>query len=349
MEHKINTYAFFLLLIGITALFFKMTASFLIAVFWAIILTIVFYPLHTWIKKKVKNSRLAAACSLVIIAACLSIPSFFAGNLIVHEIKGIYSNLQTTTFESGKLRIAELANNYGPFKSLSTEINTLGAETVNITKSGIDLVSKNILWLGENIFQTLLFLFILIYTLFFLLKDGIRLRHTVIESLPFSDKHTHKLFDRFSSITRATLKGVFFVGIIEAIVASIAFHIAGVPSPTLWGLAIFFASIVPGLGTGIIWFPVVGYLVLSGLYLQAGVILAIGIATVVIVDNILRPRMVGRDTKLPDAFILISTFGGIGLFGASGILLGPLIAGFFVAAWEIFRTEYKQKRLSTEE
>ncbi|MBB6480104.1 AI-2E family transporter [Spirochaeta isovalerica] len=178
--------------------------------------------------------------------------------------------------------------------------------------------------------------FIFLYAFFFFLKDGGKLINIILYYLPLEDEPERKLLDYFTSVTRATLKGTFLIGIIQGTMAALGFWFAGIDSVVFWGLIMTILSIIPLIGSSLVWIPAVIILAVSGRIAAA---VALGIYCAVLVgsiDNILRPVLVGKDTKMHELFILLGTLGGIGLFGIWGVLIGPVIAALFISIWELY-------------
>ena len=146
---------------------------------------------------------------------------------------------------------------------------------------------------------------------------------------------------RFTSITRATIKGTVVIGIIQGTLAGIAFWLAGIQGAAFWGTIMTILSIVPGIGAALIWVPAVIILFVNGQYVAATLLLAWCVAVVGTVDNFLRPVLVGRDAKMPDLLILIGTLGGLFLFGPIGFIVGPIICGLFLTVWDIYGATFK--------
>ncbi len=186
-------------------------------------------------------------------------------------------------------------------------------------------------------------LFVFAYALYFFCVSGPQVLSTVLSYIPLSGHDKAKILDKGLSVTRATLKGTFVIGIIQGLLAGIAFAVLGIPGALFWSVVMAVFSIIPGIGTALVWVPAVVFLLFQhrmgaalGLTLWCSLIVGT-------VDNILRPRLVGSDTKMPDLLILVSTLGGLALFGASGIVLGPLVAALFMMAWEIYGVAFKDK------
>ena len=178
--------------------------------------------------------------------------------------------------------------------------------------------------------------FVFCYSMFFFLKDGHAVMERITYYLPLNQSDQKRLLDRFLSVTRATLKGTLVIAVVQGTLAGVAFHVAGISSSVFWGTLMAVLSIMPLIGSPIIWFPAVIVLATSGEYLQATALFLFCSLIVGQVDNILRPILVGRDTQMHALFIFFGTLGGIGMFGVFGIIIGPVIAALFVTVWEIY-------------
>jgi predicted PurR-regulated permease PerM len=184
-------------------------------------------------------------------------------------------------------------------------------------------------------------LFVMLYAMFFFLKDGRSLLRRILYYMPLSSEDEARMVGKFVSVTRATVKGTLLIGVVQGGLAGIAFAIAGIPGAAFWGTIMAVLSIIPGVGTALVWVPAVVYLLAIG-HVGAGIGLGLWCGAVVgTVDNLMRPWLVGRDTEMPDLLILLGTLGGIVLFGAVGVIIGPIVAALFVTVWEIYGTVFK--------
>jgi predicted PurR-regulated permease PerM len=189
--------------------------------------------------------------------------------------------------------------------------------------------------------QFLFMMMIMLYSMYFFLMDGGKLIDLILYYLPLEDKEERRLLEKFSSVTRATLKGTAVIGILQGGLAGLAFAVVGIPSAVFWGTLMVVLSVIPGIGTGLIWVPAVVILIAGG-SLGKGIGLAIFCGLVVgSIDNVIRPRLVGKDTQMPDLLILLGTMGGIMMFGVLGLILGPIVAALFVTIWEIYGTVFR--------
>src|SRR5215475_304152 len=184
-------------------------------------------------------------------------------------------------------------------------------------------------------------LFVMLYAMFFFFKDGQKILERIFYYLPLSDEDETRMLARFTSITRATIKGTVVIGIIQGTLAGIAFWMAGIQGAAFWGTIMTILSIVPGVGAALVWVPAVIILFLNGQYVAATLLLAWCVAVVGTIDNFLRPALVGRDAKMPDLLILIGTLGGLFLFGPIGFIVGPIVCGLFLTVWDIYGATFK--------
>lgn len=182
---------------------------------------------------------------------------------------------------------------------------------------------------------------IMLYTMFYFLIDGHKLLYKILYYLPLEDREEQLLLQRFTSVARATIKGTLIIGILQGFLCGIGFSLAGIQSPVFWGTLMAVLSIIPSVGTAIIWLPALFILLLLKNFIGA-VILAIVCGLIAgNIDNIIRPRLVGKDTSMHDLFVLFGTLGGISMFGILGIMIGPILAALFVAIWEIYGESFK--------
>ncbi len=178
--------------------------------------------------------------------------------------------------------------------------------------------------------------FVFLYTMFFFLKDGRLILNGFLYYLPLPVDVEKRLLNRFTSVTKAAIKGTLVIGIIQGSLGGLAFWIIGIESAVFWGTVMTFLSIIPAIGPAGVWFPAVIVLAVSGAYAKAIGLLIFGGLLVGSVDNLLRPWLVGRDIKMHELLIFFSTLGGIGMFGLLGFIIGPIIAALFVTIWEIY-------------
>jgi len=185
-------------------------------------------------------------------------------------------------------------------------------------------------------------LFIMLYAMFFFLIDGPAILDKILYYMPLAPEDENRMVDRFVSVARATIKGTVVIGIVQGGLAGLALAVVGIKGAAFWGTIMVVLSIIPGIGTALVWVPAVIYLFAVG---QTGAAIGLFIwcaAVVGTVDNVMRPWLVGKDTKMPDLLILLGTLGGLVLFGAKGIVIGPIVAALFVTVWDIYGVAFKE-------
>jgi predicted PurR-regulated permease PerM len=183
--------------------------------------------------------------------------------------------------------------------------------------------------------------FIMLYAMFYFFIDGPELLGAIRAYIPLAASDADRVLDRFVSVTRATLKGVLLIATIQGTINGIAFGIIGIDGAVFWAVLMIVLSVIPVIGSAIIWVPTVGYLLIMGDFGRALVLLAFCGLVSGTVDSVLRPRLVGRDTQMHDLLIFCSTLGGLQLFGPVGFIVGPVLAAVFLTVWHIVRTTFQ--------
>jgi len=353
MHAKLERRFFLILLIVVTFAFGLVLEPFWGAIFWAAALTVIFYPLQTFLLKKLgpKPNRVAAL-TLLICVVMVVLPLLAIGASFVQEGISFYQRI-----EKGELNpAATIENIRQAFPVLTNTLHEFGVDTDNIKQrlsdtavAGSKILAEKTFAVGQNAASLFLNIGLMLYLAFFLLRDGAKLIELFIVALPLGDERERMLFAKFAEVTRATVKGNLVVAVVQGVLGGIILWILDIPAPILWGVVMTFLSLLPAIGAALVWFPVSLYLYSTGQWWQATVLIAYGAVVIGLADNILRPLLVGRDTKLPDYIVLFSTLGGITLLGINGFVLGPLIAALFLAFWQIFISEFNQPGFTTAE
>jgi predicted PurR-regulated permease PerM len=190
--------------------------------------------------------------------------------------------------------------------------------------------------IGQNTFDFIVKLFIVLYLLFFLLRDGDGLSRRIRDAIPLRAEQKRDLFNKFTAVIRATVKGNIVVALVQGALGGLIFWLLGVHAAVLWGALMAVLSLLPAVGSALVWLPVAIYFLVTGAIWQGVVLIAFGVLVIGLVDNVLRPILVGKDTKIPDYVVLVATLGGMAIFGLNGFVIGPVIAAMFMAAWDIF-------------
>ncbi|MBC8996089.1 AI-2E family transporter [Pseudomonas sp. N40(2020)] len=330
------------LLVLVTVAFIWILLPFYGAVFWAVILGILFAPMQRRLQAKFGWQR--NLTSLFTLSICLVIailPVIIISLLLVQEGMTVYKNI-----ESGELDIAAYLAQFKHslpqyFQHLLDrfgmgELNALREKIVKSAMQGSQVLASQAFSFGQGTFEFVVSFFIMLYLLFFLLRDGPELARKVRTALPLEENHKRRLQLKFNRVVRATVKGNVLVAITQGALGGAIFWFLDIPSALLWAVLMAFLSLLPAVGAGIVWAPVALYFLLSGMIWQGVVLGLFGVFVIGLVDNVLRPILVGKDTRMPDYMILISTLGGLAVFGLNGFVIGPLIAALFMSSWALF-------------
>lgn len=334
---------FFVLLLVVVSLGFLWVLSpFYGAVFWGAVFAIVFAPLHARLLKTMPTKRtLTAVLALLFILLMVILPVVLLSALLVQEAAVVFQRLQ-----SGELSLSlYLQQIYDALPAWATGLLSRFGLTdkasvqermaVSLTQ-GSQFFAAQALSIGQNTFDFLMSFFIMLYLLFFFLRDGSTLGRRMTDTLPLERDIKRDLSGKFITVIRATVKGNIVVAMVQGALGGLIFWILDIHAPVLWGTLMAFLSLLPAIGAAIVWLPVAVYFLLTGAVLNGLLLAAFGVLVIGLVDNVLRPLLVGKDTKLPDYVVLMSTIGGMALFGLNGFVIGPVIAAMFVAAWDLF-------------
>ncbi len=344
-QRLVNRSVLVLVLIFISALFFKVIEPFLLSIFVAALFSALFSPFYRWILSYTGN-RPALASLLTLLSLMLFVftplllvfGTVLAQALDVAEtaLPWVQQQLAQPGLITEKLQQLPFYELLVPYREMA--LNWFGQITSIVSSWVIDSAQAATKGTIKALFSGL----IILYTMFFFFMDGDRLLYYLLYYLPLNDDDEKKLLARFTSVTRATLKGTAVIGVLQGALAGLALYFAGIPSALFWAVAMMFLSVVPGIGTALVWGPAVIYLVTQGEYLTAVLLGAYCLVVVGSIDNLLRPKLVGNDTRLHELMIFFSTLGGLLLFGFMGFVIGPLIAALFVTIWELYGLEFSR-------
>ncbi len=330
------------LLVLVTVAFIWILLPFYGAVFWAVILGILFAPMQRRLQARYGWQR--NLTSLFTLSVCLVIailPVIIISVLLVQEGAMVYKNI-----ESGELDVAaylaQFKHSLPPyFQHLLDrfgmgELNGLREKIVKSAMQGSQVLASQAFSFGQGTFEFVVSFFIMLYLLFFFLRDGPELARKIRTAVPLEESHKRRLQLKFNRVVRATVKGNLVVAVTQGALGGAIFWFLDIPSALLWAVLMAFLSLLPAVGAGIVWAPVAVYFLLSNMIWQGVVLGLFGIFVIGLVDNVLRPILVGKDTRMPDYLILISTLGGLAVFGLNGFVIGPLIAALFISSWALF-------------
>jgi len=333
---------FLLLVIAISLAFAWILWPFFGVVLWGTILAILFAPLYRRLLKILGQRRTVSSLATVTIVLLIVIlPLTLIGALLVQEGLSVYERFQSGELNFGRYFqqvlgalpgwVSDLLDRFG-----LTNLRAMQERLSTGLVQGGQFVAAKALNIGQNTFDLILELIIVLYLLFFLVRDGDDLARRIRTAIPLHADQQRELFNRFTTVIRATVKGNVVVAIVQGALGGLIFWFLGVHAPVLWAVVMAFLSLLPAIGSALIWLPVAIYFLVTGATWQGLVLIAYGVIVIGLVDNLLRPFLVGKDTKMPDYIVLISTLGGMAIFGLNGFVIGPVIAAMFMAVWDIF-------------
>jgi predicted PurR-regulated permease PerM len=335
------------LVVGVSVAMILVLQSFLMTIIGAAIMAGLFRPLYV---RVVRGSggrpNLAAALTVFFALVVVIVPLVAIGGLVASQAGEITTNVRPIVERSINSpsfldqRLRKLPGYEAYLKPYRSAILTKAGDVVN-SLGGFLLAS-----LKGGTISTVSFIFnffIALYTMFFFLIDGPTMLKGALEFLPLHADEKELLIQRFMSVTRATIKGTLVIGLIQGTLSGLAFWALGIPNAAFWGVLMCVLSILPLIGGALIWVPACIILFATGAVTKALVLAAFCGLVVGSVDNVLRPRLVGRDTKMHDLAILFSTLGGLVVIGPMGFIIGPVLAGLFLTSWQIFGIAYRDQ------
>lgn len=350
MQNKLEDGSFLFCLTLVSLTFGAIILPFYSAIFWGAMLAILFNPLHQYLKQRLPGRpNRAALLTLTASLLMVVIPLWIVLGMLGVEGAAFYQKVS-----SGELNIQSWLDQ---IKAQVPVIQSL-AERFDIDLTNIREQLSKLALSASKFFATQAFNFgqqymafainfvLMLYLTFFFLRDGHSLIELMIRALPLGDTRERHLFNKFAEVARAVIKGNLVVALVQGTLGGLIFWVLGIGGAMLWGVVMVILSLLPAVGTALVWGPVAIYLFATGDAFKGAVLAGFGMFVIGMVDNILRPILVGRDTKMPDYMVLLSTLGGIGLFGLNGFVIGPVLAALFLAFWQIFIDEFNSPPFS---
>jgi predicted PurR-regulated permease PerM len=338
---RANRYYYLTLLFLLTVLgylTYKIMSPFFTAIAWAVVFSIIFYPFYAFVSRKVRIKSIASLITVLLILIIIVGPFTYVAVLLVKEIQSVSARLNENNLGSlpefiEKIRVYPIFAKISSFTGVG-ELTSQDAITTNLQKIGNILLAEFSLGVTNALSAVIDFILIL-FTTFFLFRDGPGFLSKVKDLMPFSAGQKKKLAGQIKDLIVSTVYGGVVIAIIQGILGGIAYYVIGMESPVLWGITMSITSFVPLFGTFLLWGPSAAYLIIQG-HTFAGIGLFLyGVFVISMVDNILKPIIIGSRTKLPTIIILFSVLGGIKFFGIIGLIMGPLITAVFISVFEI--------------
>ena len=343
-QDTVNKSTLLILLVLISAIFLSLIEQFLMALFLAGLFSALTRPVYLYLTRLFGGRRhWASIVTLVLLFFVVLIPLLILIGIVVAQAievgQSVTPWVRDTLADKGAiteyLKSLPFYDRILPYQEMLLE--KAGLAVGAISKFLVDGLSSATLGTVHFVFMA----FVLLYSMFFFLMDGDKFMRRVLYYLPLNSSDENRMLEKFTSVTRATLKGTFIIGFLQGGLAGLAFFVVGIPNAVFWGAIMAVLSIIPSVGSALIWVPAAIILIANG-QVAAGIGLVIFCGVLVgSLDNLLRPVLVGKDTKLHELMIFLSTLGGIFMFGVVGLFIGPIIASLFVTIWEIYGVAFK--------
>lgn len=342
-RHKLESRAFLAVVVLTTAGFLWIVRGFLMPVFWAVVLAVLFRPVfQRWLKLVRGRASLAAGLTTLTVIFVILVPLGLLVAEVTRQAFGLYRRLASGEvdihapldyIERSIPVLADLLSSYG------IDVEGLRITLENAAMNASRYVATQAFAFGQDALVFALLFGLMLYFLFFFVRDWERILEAIVRVLPLGDERERRLFARFAEVSRATMKGTLVVGIVQGAVGGILFAVVGIEAAVFWGVVMAVFSLLPAIGTALIWGPAAVILFAAGSVWEGIVVIAGGVFVIGLVDNILRPILVGHETKMPDYLVLLSTLGGLAAFGMAGVVIGPLVAALFLVVWEMLAEE----------
>lgn len=343
MDHpELQKKTFLLLLVFVSLAFGWILLPFYGAVFWAAVLAVLFAPLYRRLLAVMNQRRNSAALlTLTLCLVLVILPLTLILMSLINDATELYARIKSgqinfgAYFEQIVRSLPQWAVQMLDRLDL-LDMSSLQTRLSGSAMEGTQVIATRAINIGANTFNFAISFGIMLYLLFFLLRDGAVLAARIRSAIPLSAPYKRYLFEKFTTVIRATVKGNIAVAATQGLLGGLIFWFLGIQGALVWAVLMGFLSLLPAVGAAIVWLPVALYFLVTGSIWQGVTLIVFGVVVIGLVDNVLRPILVGKDTKMPDYVVLISTLGGMALFGLNGFVIGPVIAALFIASWALF-------------
>jgi predicted PurR-regulated permease PerM len=309
---------------------------------WAAVLAVVFFPMHRRIRERTRRPTVAAALSTLLVIVFILIPVTFITVAVVRELTTAAASFQAgvTDFSIASVPglgwILDRLDQY-------IHIDPEAAQQFVVERLqawGAALAGSTLVVVGGAVGAVVQMLLV-VFTLFYLFRDGERIRQAAYETLPIERVQAHDIAMRTRDVIGATVYGVLVIAVIQGTLGTLIFTVLGLPSPLLWGVVMFFLSMIPMAGAFLVWVPAALYLAFTGAYIKAAVLVGWGMLVIGTIDNFLSPRLVGHRASLHELLIFFAVLGGLDVFGVLGVVIGPVVVAVTLALIEMVRQSYR--------
>jgi predicted PurR-regulated permease PerM len=316
----------------------SMIQPFIEVVLWAVVLVILFFPVHRRIEARLGSPGWSALVSCLIVILVILIPLTLITLAVVRELSRLAQNLQANaetfldpnspyvgralTWLGQYVDVSQLDSQQFLAERLKGVSGAIAGRTLGVVGGAVGFVVE---------------VFFVIFTMYYLFRDGDRMREAAGDFVPLSDRRADEIFERTGEVIGASVYGVLVIAVIQGVLGGLAFWVLGLPSPLLWGVVMIFLSMIPMAGAFVVWVPAAIYLALTGHWVGALLLTLWGALVIGTVDNFLRPKLVGEKTRLHELLVFFSVLGGLQVFGVLGLVLGPVVVAITIALLDVLR------------
>ena len=344
MRQALQRSSLLLLVAAVSVAFVLLLADLLLAVFWAAVLAVLFHGLYRRLLPRLwGRPALAAAAVLLVVLAGVIVPVALLGWAVVREASVFYAALEQGTFDpSAPLKtIGEWAPwALGLLESLGLDFEQMRSGLVSVSSQALRFTATGLAAAGQGALKLILQLAVMLYLLFFFLRDGEKLVDALVRVLPLGNQREYELLAQFAAVSRVSVTSTAVIGVAQGGLGGVALALLGIGSPVLLGTLMGVLSIIPAVGPSLVWAPAAIWLFASGAWVEGLILVIVGVVVVGLADNVLRPLLVGRSARLPDYVVLLAILGGLSVFGFSGLVIGPVLAALFILCWRLFEEEF---------
>src|SRR5208337_3335534 len=328
---------------------FRILEPFLPALAWAAILATVFHPLFSALSRRLRHPRWASALSCVLLTVVIVLPAMFLLFMLAEQSVGAYRMLEARVAvgRPASFEAVRRTSSYQWFLAKSKGLGMPEPDLGAVAAKAIGIVSEFLVSRSAPIFSSITHFvvnfFVMIFALYYLLLKGPGILRELRQLSPLRPEHEEKIMEKFRALAVATFGGRFATALIQGTAGGVIFFFFGLPSPLLWGAVMAFLSLIPVVGTALVWAPLAGYYILTGPVWKGIILLVVFIGVAGTVDNVVKPILIRRGAEINTLWIFLSVLGGIGVFGFLGLFLGPFLVTILMVLVEIYKVEFRDE------
>lgn len=339
---KAQTVLFFVILLIVTVAVFFIMKPFIYALLWAAILAGLFMPVYTRVERKLHRPTLSATIVVVLICLIFILPFGFIISLLLKQSMDLYQGLTTDNSQVNVYvqKLMDLAKHNPYTDSLQLDDDALTAKITELSKGVAGYFFESLKNFTQNTLHFIVQLGVMIYALFYFIRDGQKFLREILKLLPLEDDRDEILLAHFQKTANATLKVTLIIGGIQGVLGGLLFLAAGIQGAILWGVVMVITAVIPVVGCALVWVPAGLLMMITGHFWTGVFILAAGSLVISMVDHFLRPILLGKGVSMHPLLIFLSTMGGIVVFGFTGFIFGPIIMSLALAVWHMYEEYY---------